>query len=94
MVMNNQTVEVFIDELVLHGFSPRDRYQISADVEMELSRLFNEKGLPSSFYSGGHISILQGDTFNLSKQNKEVSTGSQIAGSVYSSFQGVNNKPV
>jgi hypothetical protein len=33
-------VRVRIDELVLHGFDPRDRLAIGAAVERELARLF------------------------------------------------------
>jgi hypothetical protein len=39
-------LDLHIDELVLHGFGPGDRYAIAAAVERELGRLFTEEGVP------------------------------------------------
>jgi hypothetical protein len=38
--------EVTIDELVLTGFAPGDRFHIADAVECELARLLTEKGIP------------------------------------------------
>ena len=38
--------EVTIDELVLTGFAPGDRFHIADAVERELARLLMEKGIP------------------------------------------------
>jgi hypothetical protein len=38
--------EVTIDELVLTGFAPGDRFHIADAVERELARLLMEKGVP------------------------------------------------
>lgn len=92
MAINKQTIEVNIDELVLHGFSPLERYQIAADLQMELTRLFTERGLPASFNSGVMIDRLNAGSFQYGNGNKKTSTGSQIAGSVYDSFAADNNK--
>lgn len=86
MAINKQTIEVNIDELVLHGFSPLERYQVAADLQAELSRLFTEKGLPLSFNNAVMIERLNAGSFQFNKDNKKVSAGSQIAGSVYNSF--------
>jgi hypothetical protein len=90
MAINKQTIEVNIDELVLHGFSAFERYQIAADLQMELTRLFTERGLPASFNNAVRIDSLNAGSFQFS-DNKKTSTGLQIAGSVYDSFA-VNNK--
>ena len=37
-------IELHIEELVLHGFSPRDRDAIGEAVQRELTRLFVEQG--------------------------------------------------
>jgi hypothetical protein len=42
----NHGLGLRIDELLLHGFRPSDRYVIAAAVERELGRLFTEKGVP------------------------------------------------
>ena len=89
MAINKQTIEVNIDELVLHGFSPTERYQIAAELQIELTRLFTEKGLPPSFKTSSSIAQLNAGSFQLSNNNRRGSAGSQIAGSVYDSFSGV-----
>jgi hypothetical protein len=38
--------EVTIDELVLTGFAPGDRFHIADAVERELARLLTERGIP------------------------------------------------
>lgn len=84
--MSQQQVEIFIDELVLHDFAPEERYQIGAAVEMELNRLFIENGLPNSFQQPGSMPLLKAGSFQFNRNDKTVSAGSQIAGSVYSAL--------
>lgn len=38
-------IELHIEELVLHGFDPRDRHAIADAVQSELTRLVGERGL-------------------------------------------------
>ncbi len=92
MAINKQTIEVNIDELALHGFSPTERYQIAAELQIELTRLFTEKGLPSSFKNNGSIEQLNAGSFQLQNNNRRGSAGSQIAASVYNSFSAGDNK--
>jgi hypothetical protein len=92
MAINKQSIEVNIDELVLHGFSPLERYQVAADLQMELSRLFTEKGLPASFNNAVSIGRLNAGSFQFNNENKKISTGSQIAGSVYNSLMQIITK--
>lgn len=84
----NQTLEIHIEQLVLHGFSPQERRRISAAVESELTRLFTEKGIPSSLLNGGSVPVLQGDHFLHTANTGGRITGSNIAGSVYTSLEG------
>ena len=44
-------IEVHIEELVLHGFDPRERWQISDTLENELHRLLVEQGVPRAWFS-------------------------------------------
>ena len=44
--MNPREIEVHIEELVLHGFQPYDRWPIAAALEGELRGLLAECGLP------------------------------------------------
>jgi hypothetical protein len=57
---------------------------------MELTRLFTEKGLPASFSNAVMIERLNAGSFQFSKDNKKISAGMQIAGSVYNSFAADN----
>jgi hypothetical protein len=45
-VFGSRNFEVTIDELVLTGFAPGDRFHIADAVERELARLLMEKGIP------------------------------------------------
>lgn len=87
----NRSVEIHIEELVLHGYAPQDRYRIAAAVEAELVRLFTEKGLPS-LTGVASYPLLNGHQFQLSNVQTDQVTGNQIAGAVYSAFTNLNNK--
>ena len=50
--MTPYNIELHIEELVLHGFAPKDRYTIGEAVQRELSRLFAEQGVHSSLSRG------------------------------------------
>lgn len=81
-----QNIEINIDELVLHGFSPGDRYRIGEAVEFELTRLISEQGIPSSLSRGGELTQMNGETFNMSPNSRAELVGSQVAQSVYKGF--------
>ena len=53
--MITKNIELHIEELVLHGFSPGDRYRIGEAVEQELTRLLADRGVPQSLAEGGEI---------------------------------------
>lgn len=80
---NAQEVEVHIDELVLHGFSPGDGRPIADAIENELTRLISRDGLPASatkafelaHASWGPLRIMQGD--------RRESTGAALARAIY-----------
>ena len=45
-------IEVHIEELVLHGYAPGDRWEIGDAVERELRTLLATKGIPARWLSG------------------------------------------
>jgi len=53
--MTPKNIELHIEELVLHGLSPGDRYRIGEAVEQELTRLLADQGVPESLERGGEI---------------------------------------
>lgn len=76
-------VELHLEELVLHGFSPGDRYRIGEAVERELTRLFIEQGVPPSLAQGGEVGRLDGGMFKVAPGSKAEAIGAQIAQAVY-----------
>jgi hypothetical protein len=81
--MKPRTIEVYIEELVLHGFDLRDRYAIGEAVQRELSRLFAEQGIHSSLGQGREIARLDVGTFDVKPGAKAEAIGTQVAQSVY-----------
>ena len=76
-------IEVNIQELVLHGFDPSDRYRIGAAVERELARLLSEQDLPSAFAQGANIAHVNGGAIEVAAGAPADRVGSQIAQAVY-----------
>ena len=77
------SVELHIEELVLHGFASADRYVIGAAVERELGWLLGEDGVPTSLRSGKAIDEIRGGTFTALHNAKPPAIGRQIAQAVY-----------
>ncbi|MCK5217851.1 MAG: hypothetical protein KAJ93_08680 [Methanosarcinales archaeon] len=83
--MNN--IELHIEKLVLHGFKPGDRHRIGQAVELELTRMLTEQGLPLSLVNNEEFAQLNGGTFNMSPNSRPETIGSQVAQSVYRGFK-------
>jgi hypothetical protein len=80
------SVEVHIDELVLHGFAPGDHYTIGDAVERELARLLGEQSVPSSLRVDSATDEIKGATFNIQQKTKPPAIGREIAQAVYGGF--------
>ncbi|MGD8752520.1 MAG: hypothetical protein PVG14_13915, partial [Anaerolineales bacterium] len=52
LVRRAGSVELNIEALLLHGFSPHERFRIAQAVERELARLLAEGGLPAAWSQG------------------------------------------
>ncbi len=81
--MTPRNIEVHIEELVLHGFAPKDRYAIGEAVQRELTRLFAEQGIHPSLSQGYDRGHLDGGTFHVQPGAKSDTIGTQVAQSVY-----------
>jgi hypothetical protein len=77
------SIQLHIEELVLHGFSPGDRYRIGEAVQRELTRLFTEQGLPGRLVRGGEVAHPDSAAFNLAPDAKPEVVGVQVAQAVY-----------
>jgi len=76
-------VELHIDELILHGFAPADRYRIGEALQCELERLFTEQGIPAALLEGGDVDKLELGSFQLSHGAQSGAIGIQVARALY-----------
>ena len=76
-------IELHIEELVLHGFSPRDRDAIGEAVQNELTRLFAEQGIHPTLGKHHEVEKLDGGSFQVKQGAKAQTIGTQVAQSVY-----------
>lgn len=93
-MVNNQSIELHIEELALQGFASADKKRIAAYIEHELSHLFATQGVPQTLAQMGNAPFLNGGSFRMSQQNNPLTTGKQVAQTLYNGFSGpVNKKP-
>lgn len=81
------TIELVIDELVLHGFDPRQRHAIGDAVVRELTRL---AGMDARELRGQHsidVTGLDAGTF-VTPAPTAAGVGTAIAGSVFTAVRG------
>jgi hypothetical protein len=80
------SIELHIEEMVLHGFESRDRYAIGEAVERELALLLGEQAIPNSLRVDNATDEIKGATFNILPTAKPPAIGRQIAQAVYQAF--------
>jgi hypothetical protein len=88
--MRTSNIKLHIEELVLHGFAPGDRYTIADAVERELARLLTERfspitaeGIAQSSVHRPANSQLDAGTFQVAPGSRSDSIGLQIAQAVH-----------
>lgn len=81
--MKPEKIELRVEELVLHGFDPRDRHRIGRAVEDELGRLFAERGAPPSLDRSGEVPRLNGGSFEVTPGAGTGAIGARVAQAVY-----------
>jgi hypothetical protein len=80
------SVELHIEELILHGFASGNRFAVGDAVERELARLFGEQGIPVALRSQSATDEMTGAVFNSAQNAKPRGIGRQIAQAVYQGF--------
>ena len=75
-------IELHIEELVLHGFAPGDRYRIGDALERELVRLLATKGLAGLDQSVS-IAAVEGVTFTAAAGASARTLGERVAQQVF-----------
>ncbi len=88
------TLELHIEELVLRGFAPSDRFRIGDAVERELARLIAKQGLTGLDTNGLSIDRLDGGTFKVAPGAKAQTVGAQVAQTVYQKISPSTKPPV
>ena len=81
--MKPKNIELNIEELVLHGFSPGDRYGIGEAVERELTRLLADRGVPESLEGGREVASVDGGAIEVATGSKAEAVGVRVAKAVY-----------
>lgn len=76
-------IELNIEELVLHGLNPADRYHIAESMQRELAQLIAVQGLPSSFDQSTRIDQINAGSIELGPSSKAEAIGVNIARSMY-----------
>ena len=79
--MNPREIDVHIEELVLHGFEPANRWLIADALERELHGLLTVKGVPSQWLSSPErIEAAKISSASLTKPKR---AGVEIAGAAH-----------
>jgi hypothetical protein len=81
--MKPGNIKLHIEELVLDGFPPGDRYRIADSVERELARLLAEQGVPQSLSQRREIAHLDGGAFEAARGSRPEAIGAKVARAVY-----------
>jgi hypothetical protein len=76
-------IVIEIDELVLHGFPPGDRYRIGEAVQAELTRILGERGLAGAWTAGAAAARLDAGSFNVAPGMPAAAVGAGAADAVY-----------
>jgi hypothetical protein len=80
--MSKTRVEIIIDELSLHGFSPAERDAIGASLSLELQRLVTA-GDPTVLTNLGSAPLLRANNITLEPGAKSQTVGAQVANAVH-----------
>jgi hypothetical protein len=81
--MSRRQIELHIDELVLRGFPPSDRFKIAEALRSELTRLLSEHSRQNTLPRSLTIDRIQTVSFNALNNAKPAAIGMQVAQSVY-----------
>jgi hypothetical protein len=84
------TVDVFIDELILHGFSHADRYAIGDAISLELEHQLSEASVLPFLEQSADIEFIKTTPIALPRNEKPIGVGNQIGQAV---FNGMKNDP-
>jgi hypothetical protein len=76
-----RSVELHINELVLHGFAPAERRPIAASIERELRTLLTNEDF--AIATSLTVERIEGGSFQLEINRRHESAGTNIARAIY-----------
>jgi len=79
--MKPREIDVHIEELVLHGFEPANRWRIGDALQEELRGLLSAKGIPSLWLSSPER--IDAGKISCASLTKNAQAGAEIAGAAY-----------
>ena len=82
-IRNPQSIELHIEELVIHGFAPDNHGRFAAAVESELTRLLSERGIGQSLSESMEIEQLHGGAFRVRQDEQSEGVGQHLAKAIY-----------
>jgi hypothetical protein len=77
------SISIHIEDLILNGFNPTERYLISEVIQRELSRLLCERGSSASLEVDSRTDRIDGGSFPLILGATPKTIGNQVARAVY-----------
>lgn len=82
-----QQIDIYIDQIILHGFDRLNAAALKATVQEHLISLIAEKGLPDAFVNQQDISRLDGGAFQIRRPLGAKRIGTEIAQSIYHGWE-------
>jgi hypothetical protein len=79
--MNPRAIEVHIEELVLHGFSPGTQRDVAEGLQNHLQTLLAQRGVPYAWRANPER--IDADRIRMNSQSNPTLAGAQIAGAVF-----------
>lgn len=81
--MKQGNIDLYVEQLILHGFQPGDHYLIGQDFEHELGRLLAERGVPPSLVRSGEVTRMDGGSFEAKPGSGGEAIGAEVARAIY-----------
>lgn len=81
-------IELVIEELLLTGFSPHDRYKIAGAFTRELQRLFSDQGFPPGVHQSMDTLLIDAGNFQLHDSSTPQEIGIHAAQTVFRGLSG------
>ena len=78
-----ESLEIHIEELVLHGFAPRDRHRMGDALERELTRLFVRQDVPATLAKSRDLARLDLGSLEIPAGSDPEETAVRIARALY-----------